>query len=133
MLDVCVKAVDVKRALSIFEDMKKNECVDIISYNTMLKACLGVRTKQLASECGLTIDSIMKDMRAAGLQPNDITYNSLINAAVGSGDGHKAWMWVDEMVEAGIECIFSINNACFSRSHQKTFFVVKVIPTPAVS
>merc|ERR1719271_1792011 len=45
---------------------------------------------------------VLEDMQELGLSPNQITYNSLINNAVSSGDVPMAWKYVALMREDGI-------------------------------
>merc|ERR1719271_809869 len=45
---------------------------------------------------------VLEDMKEIGLSPNQITYNSLINNAVSSGDVPMAWKYVALMREDGI-------------------------------
>lgn len=40
LLDACISAKQLDRALTLFEDMKKSDCKpDEISYNTVIKGC----------------------------------------------------------------------------------------------
>merc|ERR1719183_1954372 len=68
--------------------MKVMGYVDTISYNTLLKG-MG------AGATGLTdAGMVLAEMRQFGLQPNQITYNSLINFAISCGDVAQAWSFI---------------------------------------
>jgi len=95
-LDACVQCGDIDRAISHFQFMKKQDFVDIVSYNTLLKAFLSHHRSQEAQ-------LLVQQMRAAGFQPNKITYNELLNAKVESQDLHGVWRIVDEMKKAGVK------------------------------
>merc|ERR1719262_361673 len=70
--------------------------VDVVSYNTLIKAHLmnGKFPKARA---------LMEDMKKAGLQPNRVTFNELINAAVAHGSTRSdIWDLVKEMKHAEV-------------------------------
>merc|ERR1719398_535706 len=45
---------------------------------------------------------VLAEMRQFGLQPNQITYNSLINFAISCGDVKQAWSFIKNMEEESI-------------------------------
>lgn len=47
--------------------------------------------------------SWLQEMRAQGLEPNRVTYSTLINACGRAGQLARAFQTLDEMVSAGIE------------------------------
>jgi pentatricopeptide repeat protein len=70
---------------------------DVVSYNTLIKACLLGNKVSKARE-------LMEEMRGLGFQPNRVTYNELMNHITSCG-GRKDEMWsiVREMKEAGVQ------------------------------
>merc|ERR1719281_512605 len=96
VLDVCIKAGDKKSVADLFTKMKVTGYEDTISYNTLLKG-MG------AGATGLTdAGMVLAEMRHFGLQPNQITYNSLINFAISCGDIAQAWSFIKNMEEERI-------------------------------
>jgi len=96
VLDVCIKCGDKKSVANLFTKMKVTGYVDTISYNTLLKG-MG------AGATGLTdAGMVLAEMRQLGLQPNQITYNSLINFAMSCGDVAQAWSFIKNMEEEGV-------------------------------
>jgi pentatricopeptide repeat protein len=96
VLDVCIKCGDKKSAADLFTKMKVTGYVDTISYNTLLKG-MG------AGATGLTdAGMVLAEMRKFGLQPNQITYNSLINYAISCGNVPQAWGFIKNMEEESI-------------------------------
>jgi len=91
VLDVCFKCGDKAAAKELFAKMKAVGHVDTISFNTLIKG-LGAA---VTGTC-------LQEMRELSLEPNQITYNSLINAAVSSGNMSAAWKYVSTMKLAGI-------------------------------
>merc|ERR1719331_706391 len=96
VLDVCIKCGDKKSVADLFTKMKVTGYVDTISYNTLLKG-MG------AGATGLTdAGMVLAEMRKFGLQPNQITYNSLINYAISCGNVPQAWGFIKNMEEESI-------------------------------
>jgi pentatricopeptide repeat protein len=96
VLDVCIKCGDKKSVADLFTKMKVTGYVDTISYNTLLKG-MG------AGATGLTdAGMVLAEMRQFGLQPNQITYNSLINYAISGGNVAQAWSFIKNMEEERI-------------------------------
>merc|ERR1719428_1438961 len=70
--------------------------VDVVSYNTLIKAHLASSNLSKARE-------LMEDMKMAGLQPNRVTYNEILNAVVTHGKRRTdIWEVVKEMKEASV-------------------------------
>jgi len=71
------------------------KCVDVVGYNTLLKAYLAR---------GRTEDAraLVSEMRARGLQANKVTYNELLHAKVMGKDRRGVWQLVEEMQTAGV-------------------------------
>jgi pentatricopeptide repeat protein len=93
VLDVCVKSGDSRAVRNLFAKMKSTGYVDVISFNTLIKDM---------QASGTAAEEVLDDMKAMGLQPNQITYNSLINAAVSRGETSLAWKYVTYMKMDGI-------------------------------
>merc|ERR1719453_1823646 len=94
VLDVCVKCGEAGAVRRLFAKMKETGYVDVISFNTLLKD-MSVASIQ-------NTDEVLDDMKALGLSPNQITYNSLVNASVSRGDTSLAWKYVSLMKLDGI-------------------------------
>jgi len=48
-------------------------------------------------------DKLLREMKEFNLEPNDITYNTMIDLAVRVDDLEKAWKYLDEMKLLGIQ------------------------------
>merc|ERR1719313_1389393 len=72
---------------------KHARIADIISYNTLLK---GYGPKGLGES-----NEVVKRLQAAGLEPNVITYNTLLDIAAKTQQT-QVWSILDEMVERGL-------------------------------
>merc|ERR1719160_1781200 len=94
VLDVCVKCGDAGAVRRLFAKMKATGFVDVISFNTLLKDMNAASIQNT--------DEVLDDMKALGLSPNQITYNSLVNACVSRGDTSLAWKYVSLMKLDGI-------------------------------
>jgi len=94
-LDACVQCGNLEGATKHFAEMKNLNFVDVVGYNTMLKAYLAR---------GLTQDAhaLMKEMAGRGLQANKVTYNELLHAKVMTKDRPGLWKLIGEMREAGV-------------------------------
>merc|ERR1719321_968749 len=94
-LDACVICDDLKEARDLFNRMRDQGDIDVISYNTLLKG-LG------ANCCWAEAESLLQEMRSKGLKPNCVTYNSLINAGIEQDDPALVWNFVDDMERQGV-------------------------------
>jgi len=94
-LDACVECGDLTAAKAHFQEMKEQNVVDVVGYNTMLKAYLAKGCRQEASD-------LVKEMASRGLQANKVTYNELLHAKVLARDRLGIWSLVDDMGEAGV-------------------------------
>lgn len=101
VLDVCVACGDQSAAKTLFKHMQEKDRVDVISYNTFLKALLA-KTNGAPCSSASEVALILQEMRSRNLKPNAVTYNSLINAAVSRGDLTGAWQYVDDMESQGV-------------------------------
>merc|ERR1719305_1836262 len=95
LLDSCVQCNKVNLALQHFKEMKDLGLVDVVSYNTLLKAYLKqgqiVKARKLLSE-----------MAESDIQANQVTYNEMLNALVTVKDRHEMWALVREMNSMGM-------------------------------
>jgi pentatricopeptide repeat protein len=97
VLDACVSAGDLKRARALMTEMQElyNKKLDIITYNTLLKGYCSKGDVRGAKDLFL-------EMERAGLSPNDVSHNCLINAAVCSGNFREAWNTIALMEQNGV-------------------------------
>merc|ERR1719298_52837 len=90
LLDACVQCGKVNVALQHFKEM-----MDVVSYNTLLKAYLKqgqiVKARKLLSE-----------MAESDIQANQVTYNEMLNALVTTKDRKEMWALVREMNAMGM-------------------------------
>jgi len=99
VLDACVECRDLKAAEEWMKRMKADAMTDVVSFNTLIKAHLQNGSFDKAR-------SLMDEMREAGLQPNRVTFNELINAIVSkSGGDRRKQMWdiIEEMEVADVK------------------------------
>merc|ERR1719498_963877 len=95
LLDSCVQCGKVNVALQHFQEMKDLGLVDVVSYNTLLKAYLKqgqiVKARKLLTE-----------MAESDIQANQVTYNEMLNALVAVKDRQEMWALVREMNVMGM-------------------------------
>eukprot|EP00929_Paragymnodinium_shiwhaense_P052671 TRINITY_DN26383_c1_g2_i1.p1 TRINITY_DN26383_c1_g2~~TRINITY_DN26383_c1_g2_i1.p1 ORF type:complete len:1038 (-),score=276.81 TRINITY_DN26383_c1_g2_i1:126-3239(-) len=97
LLDVCVSANDVPRAIALVEEMKEAKACDVVSFNTLLKGLC---------QCHDFVASkkLLLDMKRCEVAPNEVTYNSFLNACVDSGHVKEAWDAVALFEQDGLAC-----------------------------
>merc|ERR1719398_631267 len=95
LLDSCVQCGKVNVALQHFNEMKELGFVDVVSYNTLLKAYL--KTGQIHKA-----RSLLKEMAENNIQANQVTYNEMLNALVTTKDRKEMWGLVREMSAIGM-------------------------------
>jgi pentatricopeptide repeat protein len=99
VLDACVECKDLQAADAWMERMVKEGMTDVVSFNTLIKASLQNGSFDKARR-------LMTRMTSEGLQPNQVTFNELMNAMVSkAGDGRRKDMWalVEEMKVADVK------------------------------
>jgi len=99
VLDACVECRDLGAAEAWMEQTKKAGMVDVVSFNTLIKAHLQNGNFDKAR-------SLLGELKQEGLSPNPVTFNELINALVTKGgDSRRKEMWaiVDEMNSMGVK------------------------------
>jgi len=96
ILDACVKCCDLEAAEDWMRQITEAGFADVVSFNTLMKAHLAQNQFGKAR-------SLMDDMKKVGLQPNRVTFNELLNAAVVQGARRSdIWELVKEMKAADI-------------------------------
>merc|ERR1719201_2556553 len=99
VLDACVECKDLKAAEAWMERMRQSSMTDVVSFNTLIKA-------HLQNGSFDKVRRLMEMMTSEGLQPNQVTFNEILNSiASKGGDGRRKQMWgiVDEMKLAGVK------------------------------
>mmetsp|Transcript_120170 Transcript_120170/g.340158 ORF Transcript_120170/g.340158 Transcript_120170/m.340158 type:complete len:662 (+) Transcript_120170:88-2073(+) len=95
LMDMCLTCGDLLAAERVVAAAAADKCVDISSYNKLVKAHLQAGNMEKARRT-------IADMRAVGIMPNVVTFNELIDSTV-KQDAEAAWSIVDEMVAAGVK------------------------------
>jgi len=99
VLEACVECRDLKAAEAWMERTKEAGFVDVVSYNTLIKAHLHMGR---FSEARALISKMQED----GLQPNHVTFNELVNGMISKGsEAHRREVWeiVREMKDCGVK------------------------------
>jgi len=132
MIDACVTCHDLQAAYSWMEQARQAGMVDVVSYNTIMKAHLMNNDFEKAR-------GIFMKMKHAGTQPSCVTFNELINAMVKRG-GKKDNVWevVKEMREVGtspnqVTCsilLKDLNSWSSDAEIQKTMDLLDAITEP---
>merc|ERR1719261_2205057 len=95
LLDSCVQCGKVHVALQHFKEMQDLGLVDVVSYNTLLKAYL--KQGQI-----LKARKLLGEMAESDIKANEVTYNEMLNALVNVKDRHEMWALVREMNSMGM-------------------------------
>merc|ERR1719299_154984 len=95
LLDSCVQCGKVNIALQHFNEMKDLGFVDVVSYNTLLKAYLKIGQINKAR-------TLLAEMSENNIQANQVTYNEMLNALVTVKDRQEMWGLVREMNAMGM-------------------------------
>mmetsp|Transcript_132906 Transcript_132906/g.284060 ORF Transcript_132906/g.284060 Transcript_132906/m.284060 type:complete len:962 (-) Transcript_132906:50-2935(-) len=93
-LDACVECGDCTQAQCIMDELISKNIADAVTYNTMIKAHLVSGHPKRARET-------LTAMQSAGLKPNAVTYNQLLEATTRTSPS-EAWALIDEMKSCGI-------------------------------
>jgi len=94
LLDACIDSSDVSAAEGVMRRATAAGLADIVTYNTMLKAHLQSGSSRRAR-------ATVETMRKAGVTPNVVTFNELIDATIRErGD---VWGIVGEMRQDGLK------------------------------
>lgn len=92
-IDACIECGSIEDAQKLMAGAVKSGVADTITYNTLVKAFLQAKRPREAREA-------MEAMKAAGLRPNCVTFNELLDGVVKSGI-ESAWSVLDEMRASG--------------------------------
>merc|ERR1719326_1046211 len=95
LLDSCVQCGKVNVALQHFKEMKDLGLVDVVSYNTLLKAYL--KQGQI-----MKARKLLTEMAESNIEANQVTYNEMLNALVTVKDRQEMWALVREMNAMGM-------------------------------
>merc|ERR1719486_521106 len=95
LLDACVQCGKVNVGLQHFKEMKDLGLVDVVSYNTLLKAYL--KQGQIAKA-----RKLLTEMAESNIEANQVTYNEMLNALVTVKDRQEMWALVREMNSMGM-------------------------------
>lgn len=95
LLDACIFCRDMAAAEKIMRQALDDKMADTVTYNTMIKA-------QLQSGSIRQARRLVDKMREGGLEPNVVTFNELIDAAIRCSPG-DVWGLVDEMKACGLK------------------------------
>ncbi|CAK0850343.1 unnamed protein product [Prorocentrum cordatum] len=95
VIDAFVGVKDMKTAQRLAAEALQAGVADVITSNTIIKAHLHNGSVSEAR-------TALAEMRAMGLEPNVVTYNEFLDAAVGSTGG-LPWAIIDEMLECGLK------------------------------
>jgi len=95
LLDACINSGTTEDVAQVMREAQETGMADIVSYNTYMKA-------QLKSGKHEDVQKVMTSMRSAGLQPNQVTFNELLDAAIAT-DIDSAWSLVDEMQACNVK------------------------------
>jgi pentatricopeptide repeat protein len=94
LIDARLQCDDLNGALEHFRAIAASGTADVVTYNTVLKALLGLgRTKDA--------QKLLQEMAAKGLPASRVTFHELLNAEVSAGNQRGIWKVVDEMKAAG--------------------------------
>lgn len=91
VLASCVAANRLDMANDV---MNEYSCLDVVSYNTVLKGYVQVKDLEKCFE-------LVEGMASAGITPDDVTYGTLLDACIADHDLDRATMVVDKLINSG--------------------------------
>lgn len=116
LLDICFEKNQQDIAFSFFTYMKNLDRdqinhssfqVDVISYNTMIKGlCLQISDRNEEEDNDLILKrllTILEELQNSSIHPNEITFNTVLDACVKAGEMDLAFQFFDEMRESGLQ------------------------------
>ena len=86
-------------AEGLFAYIEEAGAADLVTYNTMLK---GFSARGDLKEA----EKILEVIKRRKLQPDEVSFNLLVNAAVGAGNTERAWFYVEEIQRAKMTVIY---------------------------
>lgn len=104
VIDALERCNDLTAAQNFLLDASYESLKDVVTYNILIKG-FAVR--------GMLVEAfdIVKNMKTNGVQPNDITRNTLLSACVQAGDFDQAWQLVEEMSDSKADSSIYNGNA----------------------
>jgi len=126
LLDTCIVCKDMKAAEEVMAKAITSGTADLVTYNSMIKACLqNGDIKRLRA----TIETMRAD--GSGLAPNCVTFNELIEATIRT-NSEGVWALLDEMKSCGLQpnhvtcsiLLQSIQRSSRARDVERTLAVV---------
>ena len=121
LLDICFEQKKFEHSQKLFKEMNDSICPikpDIITFNTMMKGLSRQIEDMKANEDLIGIEKIVEELKLTkesllkhGLVPNDITFNTMIDALVKSGKMKIAFEMFEEM-----QYVFKIQPDMFTYS-----------------
>lgn len=96
LLNTCVKAQEPERALKFLVDAQKLSpsvpFVDAVSYNTVMKGFMRIGCLSQAFE-------LLHEMRGQGIEPDDVTFATLLDASLKDSDVDSVRTMIDRLLE----------------------------------
>merc|ERR1719240_63836 len=116
LLDSCVQCGKVNIALQHFNEMKELGFVDVVSYNTLLKAYLKIGQINKARTLLAEMSALVREMNAIGMRPNSVTCSIILKSLTAhsaTDDVRQAMALIDNLQEDMDEVLFaSVVEAC---------------------
>jgi pentatricopeptide repeat protein len=94
LIETYMQCEDPSGALKHFHEVAEAGIADIVTYNTALKALLGLGKMAEA-------EKLLCQMSERGLPASRVTFHQLLNAEVNAGNQRRIWKMVDTMQSAG--------------------------------
>jgi pentatricopeptide repeat protein len=94
LIEAYIQCKDLSGALQHFKDVARTGTADIVTYNTVLKALLGLQRTEEAKQ-------LLREMAKRGLPASRVTFHELLHAEVMAGNGRGMWQVVEDMRAAG--------------------------------
>jgi len=128
LLDAYFQCKDLPGALKHFKEMSATGTADVVSYNTVLKALLGLGRTGEAQE-------LLHKMAACGVPASRITFHELLHAKVLADDHRGMWQVLEDMRVAGhasdaVTCsilVKSLKNGAYPWAIERVMTVVAEI------
>jgi len=95
VIDLCIEGKQQKAAQQVMDEAIQAGVADTVTYNTIIKA-------QLLFGNGVEARKTVQLMRTAGLQPNCVTFNELLDSCT-KCDAKDVWPLLDEMQACGVK------------------------------
>lgn len=96
VVEAHIQCGNVPGALEHFWEMSRTGIADVVTYNTILKALLGLgRTDD--------VQKLLREMASRGLPASRVTFHELLHDRVIAGDQRGMWKLIDEMQAVGLE------------------------------